>query len=124
MKKSLSLLGALFAFCFCSQLDAAQEVRSVKELKQTVANTTKPVYVEVYSKRCPHCRVVEPVFEKVSEQKAKKGTFLKLSLDKNPEARNAYQIRGVPTLLIFDSHGKLQNKISGSGRITDYLKKI
>lgn len=45
--------------------------------------------------------MMEPALKSVHQKLGDKVSFLKVDIDKNPNAANKYQIRGVPTLILF-----------------------
>ena len=122
--RKLSMFVICIASIFGLRMYAATEVNTMSELDQAIKGSKKPTYVDCYSKRCPPCRTLAPLFEKYSEKYASKGTFLKLSLDTNYEAVHEYDIQAMPTLLIFDKNGQLKDKIVGLGPISEFLETL
>jgi thioredoxin 1 len=85
------------------------------------------VVVDCWMPWCKHCNVVAPVIEELSEDYAGKILFGALNVDENPRVRMQYEIRSVPTLLIF-KRGKFLDRIIGAmsrqlleSKMTQYL---
>ena len=67
-----------------------------------VHDATKPVLVEFWAERCPACQTMIPLFESASEVESE-AKFCKLNVDEEPELANRYEIRSIPTTLLFRS---------------------
>ena len=75
-------------------------------------NGNTPVLVDFYATWCAPCKQLSPIIEEVAVDMKGKVKVIKIDIDKNPAAAQVYQIRGVPTMILFKS-GKLLWKQSG-----------
>jgi thioredoxin 1 len=64
-------------------------------------NSEIPVLIDAYAEWCGPCKVQSPILKEVAHEMGKKIKVIKVDVDKNPEIASKYDIRGVPTLMIF-----------------------
>ncbi|MCK0109969.1 thioredoxin [Flavobacteriaceae bacterium S0825] len=71
-----------------------------------------PVLVDFYAEWCGPCQVMSPILKEVKDQLNDIVSIVKINVDKNQELSGKYQVRGVPTFLIFKK-GQLVWRQSG-----------
>lgn len=60
-----------------------------------------PVLVDFFAEWCGPCKMMQPILEDTSKKLAGKVRILKVDIDRNPLAASKFQVRSVPTLLLF-----------------------
>lgn len=71
-----------------------------------------PVLVDFSAEWCGPCKMMAPILKQVKDQLGTQVRILKIDVDQNQKLASQYQIRNVPTLMIFQNG---QRKWTGSG---------
>jgi thioredoxin 1 len=66
-----------------------------------VLKSTEPVLVDFWAEWCGPCRAIAPSLEDMSKDMAGRLTVAKVNIDENPAIASKYQIRSIPTLMVF-----------------------
>ncbi len=78
-----------------------------------VLKSDKPVLVDFWAEWCAPCRMMAPAVEALAEEYAGRVKVGKLNVDENQSVTARYQIRGIPTVLVF-KNGEIQEQYVGA----------
>jgi thioredoxin 2 len=77
------------------------------------ASLSVPVLVDCWAPWCGPCRMIAPVLDQLAAESGGRYKIVKLNVDENPRTSAQFQIRSIPTMLIFKA-GKLVDQIVGA----------
>lgn len=77
-----------------------------------IINSDKPVLVDFFATWCGPCQTMKPILDDLKSKVGSSASVLKVDIDKNPHAAEKYQVRSVPTLILFKK-GKVLWRQSG-----------
>ena len=81
-------------------LDRPQKVHDA-EFDRVLAGSDVPVIVDFYADWCGPCKIMAPVFDELASEQAGRALVLKLDTDANPATSMRFNVRGIPTLIVF-----------------------
>lgn len=90
-------------------------------LEALVKVADKPIVVDFWAPWCGPCLAFAPTFERIAEQQKDNFIFAKVDTQKHPEASQTYQVRGIPTLVVFH-RGQEKQRVSGAMPAPQFLQ--
>ena len=83
------------------------------EAEVLTASNSKPVLVDFWAEWCRPCHMLAPTVAEIAQDYERKLKVTKLNVDEAMNSAGRYNIRGIPTLLVF-KNGQVVEQIVGA----------
>ena len=94
--------------------------------KTDVLESPRPVLVDFWAVWCGPCRAIAPHLESLAGELGEQVRIVKLNVDENQQTAMNYQIRSIPTLLMFKG-GKVVDQMVGNpgskAKLAEFIQK-
>ncbi len=95
------------------------------QFNQQVLQSGTPTLVDFWAEWCGPCKAIAPIVSEIATAYAGKLNVVKMNIDDNPQTPTQFQIKGIPTLILFKD-GQMIDQIVGAvpkDRLETMLKK-
>ena len=83
-----------------------------------VLEAKQPVLVDFWAEWCPPCKAMDPIVDQLAIELAGKVKIVRLAVDDNPATVVRYNVRSMPTLMVFKNGAPADVKIgAGQSRV-------
>ena len=91
---------------------------------QEIINSNKPVLVDFAAEWCGPCKMMKPILKDLKNQMGDEIIIITVDIDKNQAAAAQYEIRSVPTLMIFKNGQSVwrQSGVLQAGQLQSILQ--
>jgi thioredoxin 2 len=84
-----------------------------ENIDRIVADADVPLVIDFYADWCAPCKVMAPIIDEIAHENPGRVLIAKLDTDRNPVASQRFNIRGIPTLIVFE-HGRETKRQTGA----------
>ncbi|RAJ09111.1 thioredoxin [Arenibacter echinorum] len=95
----------------------------MKDSFNNIINSETPVLVDFHADWCGPCKMLAPILKQVKDEMGNALKIVKIDVDKNQSLASTYQVRGVPTMLLF-KNGKQVWRQSGVLQKNDIVRVV
>lgn len=82
-----------------------------------VLNSSIPVLVDFWASWCGPCRMIAPEVDRLSKEYAGRVKVVKLNVDENQRTANQFQVRSIPTFILFRDGKVLKHQVGANPRV-------
>lgn len=79
----------------------------MKSSFNTIIKSNIPVLIDFHADWCGPCKMLAPILKQVKEELGEALKIVKIDVDKNQPLAAKYQVRGVPTMILFKNGKQL-----------------
>ena len=86
-----------------------------QSFEDDVLKAERPVLLDFWAEWCGPCKMIAPMLDEIATEFGERLTVAKLNIDENPKTPQRFNVRGIPTLILF-KNGQVEGQKVGALR--------
>jgi thioredoxin 1 len=89
-----------------------------------VVKSPEPVLLDFWAEWCTPCKMIAPILDVIATEYKDRLRVVKINIDENPKTPPKYNIRGIPTLLLFRNGAVAAQQVGAvsKAQLTNFLE--
>jgi thioredoxin 1 len=88
-----------------------------QSFEDNVLKADRPVLLDFWAEWCGPCKMIAPMLDEIASEYGERLKIAKLNIDENPKTPQRFNVRGIPTLILF-KNGQVEGQKVGALRKT------
>ncbi len=96
-----------------------------EDFTKEVLESSIPVLVDFWASWCGPCKMISPIVEELAREYTGRVKVVKMNVDENMETPNDYNVRSIPSLLLFKDGKEMDRMVGANSKssLEDMIKK-
>jgi thioredoxin 1 len=105
-------------------MSALEAIKDNDHFKQAVLKSDLPVLVDFWADWCQPCKIILPYVEEIAQHYSNQLKVVKVDIDENSHIASEYNVRGIPTLILFQNGHELERTIGAKAKteLVEFIK--
>ena len=102
--------------------DKADRITHISDasFEEDVLKARRPVLIDFWAEWCGPCKAIAPMLNEIAAEYRDKISIVKLNVDENPKTAQHFNVRSIPTLILF-KNGQVEGQKVGAPRKSDLV---